>query len=282
MGRERIDAAAEGEEVTVRILHTGSVTIDRALAFRERTWHPAPYTGWFRSRRHRIEVPVSAYLIEHPAGPILVDAGWHASIRANQRGHLGLLPSTMFTGHLPEGDAVHEQLASLGLAPEDLAAVILTHLDADHVSGIEHVADADRIVVSEPEWAARGGFRYVPSMWAGVDIEPIQMDDIAIGPTGEGYDLVKDGSVRLVLTAGHSAGHCSVMVRVDGGDVLLVGDAGYAARAWEGSVPVLPGLTVDDEAARASLGWVHDVANEESCIAAIANHDPDVEAGVVR
>ena len=79
---------------TVHVMHTGTVNVDRALAFRERTWHPAPYTGWFRPRAARIELPVSAYLIEHPAGPTLVDTGWHEDVRTDGRAHLGRVASS--------------------------------------------------------------------------------------------------------------------------------------------------------------------------------------------
>jgi len=34
----------------VHILHTGKVYIDRALAYREKTLHPLPFTGWFRGK----------------------------------------------------------------------------------------------------------------------------------------------------------------------------------------------------------------------------------------
>ena len=38
--------SAEGEFfMKVHILHTGNVLIDRALAYKEQTLHPAPFTG---------------------------------------------------------------------------------------------------------------------------------------------------------------------------------------------------------------------------------------------
>lgn len=282
------DGAATGDgrasesrpaDVPVRVLHTGSVTIDRALAFREETVHPFPHTGWLRPNSARIRVPVAAYLIEHPDGLVLVDTGWHTDVRTAQRAHLGTIRWTMFRGHLPPGRAVHEQLDAMGIGSADLEYVVLTHLDSDHVSGVRQVSHARNVIISEPEWDARGDLRYASSMWAGVDVEPIALESIPYGPEGAGLDLFDDGRVVLVHTPGHSAGLLSVLVDTGAGRALLASDVGYAARSWEEGV--LPGLTDDDEAARASLDWVAEFAAREDCVAALANHDPDVAPGPV-
>jgi N-acyl homoserine lactone hydrolase len=69
----------------VHVLNTGKVYIDRALAYKEKTLHPIPFTGWLRGKTKKMWVPVSSYLIEHPKGLILVDTGWHEEIRFNQK-----------------------------------------------------------------------------------------------------------------------------------------------------------------------------------------------------
>lgn len=265
---------AEVPNTTVHVLQTGAVNIDRALAFRERTWHPAPYTGWFRPKSKRAWVPVSTYLIEHPEGPVLVDTGWHTDVRSNQRAHLGLLASSMYWGRLPEGKAIYEQLSGLGVSPADLRAVVLSHLHSDHVSGLEHVADAEEILVSRPEWDARNDFGYIPSMWDGIEIDSFELEDIPFGPFETGLDLFGDGAIYLVYTPGHSQGHVSVLANTASGWVLLAGDVGYASRSWEEGI--LPGVTTSDEEMAASLDWVSEFAAREDCVAALANHDPEV------
>ena len=266
-------AHAKPTTVTVQVLHTGTVTIDRALAYRESTIHPLPYTGWLRPRSARIDVPVSAYLLEHPSGPVLVDTGWHTDMRTDQRRHLGWLASSMYSGDLPPGQAVSEQLDRLGIAPDDLAVVVLSHLHSDHVSGVELVDSAKRILVSSPEWDARTDFGYIPSMWNGISIEPVELTAIPYGPFGSGLDLFGDDSVYLVFTPGHSRGHLSVLAKTRAGWVLLAGDVGFSARSWEEHI--LPGVTTDDETMAASLAWVREFAAREDCTAAVANHDPD-------
>jgi N-acyl homoserine lactone hydrolase len=264
---------------TVHVLHTGEVNIDRALAFRERTWHPMPYTGWFRPSSKRLWVPVSAYLIEHPRGPVLVDTGWHSDIRTNQRHHLGFVPWTMYRGRLPDGMAVHEQLAGLGITPNNLEYVVLSHLHSDHVSGLAHVADANEILVSRTEWDARNRFEYIPSMWDGTGMRRYEFEEIPFGPSRQGLDLFGDGSIYLVHTPGHSEGHVSVVTRTSAGWVLLAGDVGYAARSWEEHV--LPGVTTDDAVMDASLAWVRTFTERDDCVGAFANHDPAVDPTTV-
>lgn len=269
--------------VTVEVLRTGSVSIDRALAYEEKTRHPMPETGWFRPPEARRWVPVSAYLIEHPDGMVLVDTGWHRDVRTDARGHQGRLLSSMNEARLPPGEAVDEQLAARGVTAEDLAAVVVTHLHPDHVSGLAHVADAPRILVSEPELAASGRFslnRLLSGhMWVDVTLEPFAFAETGLGPRGRSFDLFGDGSVHLVWVPGHADGQVAVLARTDAGTVLLASDAAYGERSLSEGVP--PGVVTDRAAAVESLAWVREMAASEDCVAVLANHDPDVDPGFV-
>lgn len=264
----------------VHILHTGKVYIDRALAYREKTLHPLPFTGWFRGKDKKIWVPVSSYLIEHPKGLVLVDTGWHEEIRLNQKKHLGRLAYSMFRGDLPEGDSIAEKLHSLGIKSEDLDFVILTHLHSDHVSGLKHVQDAKRILTSEIEWkAAHRRMGYIKSMWQGVAIETFHFTDIPHGPTHQGCDLFGDGSLYLVHTPGHSDGMVAVLVKMQKGWLVLASDVGYSERSWEEMI--LPGITTDKQAACRSLKWLKEFSKRDDCIRVLANHDPAITPGII-
>nr|WP_206763799.1 N-acyl homoserine lactonase family protein [Cytobacillus firmus] len=237
--------------------------------------HPLPYSGWLRKKSKKHWVPVSAYLIEHPKGLILVDTGWHEDMRINQRKHLGFLPSTMYKGRLPAGQSIREQLQARGIKDTDLDYVILTHLHSDHVSGIKHVKNAKRIITSEPEWkAAQKDFGYIPSMWAGINIEALKYQEIPYGPFKLGLDLFNDGKIFLIHTPGHSKGLMSVFIKTSKGWVLLASDVGYAEKSWKENV--LPGVTPEKENAQASLEWVRKVTISGDSIMTIFNHDPKI------
>ncbi|MGE6261285.1 N-acyl homoserine lactonase family protein [Heyndrickxia sporothermodurans] len=264
----------------VHILHTGKVLIDRALAYREKSFHPAPYTGWFRGKNKKIWVPVSSYLIEHPKGLILVDNGWHEEIRLDQRKHLGGLAYSMFKGELPEGESIAEQLKDLGIQSKDLDFVILTHMHSDHVSGLRHVCNAKKILTSELEWnAAHKRLGYIKSMWANITIDTFKWMDIPYGPFKKGYDLFGDGTIYLVFTPGHSDGLISLLVQMKNGWLVLASDVGYSERSWKEMV--LPGITTDKMAAYQSLKWLQDFSQKPECVRVIANHDPNIKPEII-
>jgi N-acyl homoserine lactone hydrolase len=264
----------------IHVWHTGEVYIDQALAFEEKTIHPMPFTGWLRPKTKKRWVPVSVYLIEHPKAIIVVDTGWHEEIRGNQRKHLGFLASSMFKGRLPEGKAVHEQLAKYGIEAREIDYVLMTHLHSDHVSGIKHVSEAKKILVSQLEWkAANREFGYVKSMWQGVNVTPFELTEIPHGPYKLGLDLFQDGSIFLVHTPGHSTGQFSVLVQTKKGWVLLASDVGYAARSFTQSI--LPGVKTSRIDAQRSLNWVREFSEREDCLVALANHDPEITHQII-
>ncbi|GAK08272.1 N-acyl homoserine lactonase family protein [Geomicrobium sp. JCM 19038] len=259
--------------MNVHIMHTGKVQIDRALALKEKGWHPAPYTGWLRSSK-KIWVPVSTYLIEHQKGLLLLDTGWHEAIRTNQRKHLGTLAHSMFKGVLPEGESIRELLQTRGYRAEDLDYVLLSHLDADHVSGLGHVQDASSILVSTEEWTvANRGMRYNKTMWKGASLITFDFEESGLGPVGRSYDLFGDGSVTLIHTPGHSRGMFSVLLKTSRASMLLVNDTGYCPQSWEELI--VPGITVDDLQAKQSLRWVQQQASEVDYV--FANHDTTIK-----
>jgi N-acyl homoserine lactone hydrolase len=264
----------------VHVWHTGEVYIDQALAFREQSFHPLPYTGWFRKKSKKMWVPVSSYLIEHPKGLILVDTGWHEEVRKDQKKHLGRLAYSMFKGQLPEGDSIAERLESIGIKSSDLDFVLLTHLHSDHVSGLKHVQDAKKILTSELEWkAAHKRAGYIKSMWQGVSIDTYTLKSIPFGPFKMGYDLFGDDSLYLVHTPGHSDGMFSLLVKMDNGWLVLASDVGYAEKSWKEMI--LPGVTTDKKAAKLSLDWLKDFSNRGDCLQVIVNHDPAITPRII-
>ncbi|AKG37335.1 N-acyl homoserine lactonase family protein [Paenibacillus durus] len=267
-------------QTKIHVLHTGSVNVDRALPFKEKTLHPLPFSGWLRPKSWRMWVPVSAYLIEHPKGLILIDAGWHEDMRVDVRKHLGFLASTMITGILPPGQSIREQLQRLGYTDKDLDLVIMTHLHSDHVSGLKQVAGAKRVIVSDLEWnAAQKDGNYIKSMWEGVNMEKFEMKSIPHGPYKKGLDLFGDGTIYLVLTPGHSVGMVSLLVKTDDGWVLLGSDVGYARKSWEQHI--LPGVTTSVEEADKSLRWLGEFSKRDDCRMVIVNHDLEIAPQII-
>ncbi|UUZ95559.1 N-acyl homoserine lactonase family protein [Paenibacillus sp. P25] len=256
--------------VKVHVMHTGYLKYDRALSFKELDVIP-PVNQ--RGEAYQEQVPLSSYLIEHPNGRIVVDAGWHEDIRTKPREHLGEDLYQFIEYRLPEGSSVREQLAARRLAPEDLDAVIVSHLDVDHISGLELLKGAKKFLVSEPEWRSADPSKQV--WYPGIEFESFALEPIPYGPYKLGKDVFGDGLVYLVYTPGHTNGHVSVLARVESGWSLLASDTGYAEKSWKELL--LPGFTTDDKKALESLQWVKEFAERDDCIAALANHDPLIQ-----
>ena len=268
------------QNIKIHVLQTGNVKVDKALPFYEKSLNPLAFTGIFRPKEHKIWLPVSVYLIEHPEGLILFDTGWSKSVRTVMKEKKNRLFGEISESDLPAGKAVDEQLLSLGYTSKDLDYIILSHLDGDHAGGLQLVKDAKNILVSREELEASKGWskaiRYESKLWEGTKLKAFDFANSGIGPMKRSFDLFNDGSLVLIWTPGHSKGLISLMVKNLNDDyVLLVADTGYAKKSWENLI--IPGISINKAQALKSLEWVKEMANQPNCIAAFANHDPDVK-----
>jgi N-acyl homoserine lactone hydrolase len=230
-------------------------------------------------------VPIVAFLIEHPSvGPILVDTGFHRALadgstreRARNLGPLGLLMGRNVRMR-PEQTAA-AQLQARGVAPADIRLIVMTHLHFDHASALSDFPGAT-VIASRSEWdAARGRastvFGYPPAQ-----IDPrlsyrtIDFGGPAARPHGpfeRSLDLFGDGSLTLLDTPGHSAGHLSILARLREREALIAGDAIYSLETLrDGKRP----LRSDDSRAyeRSLLALqAYDRANPDALI--VPGHD---------
>ena len=108
------------------------------------------------------EVPVVAFLVEHPsAGPLLVDTGLHPSVAVEPGQAMGRLGGLIFKDVRMEPEqTVPAQLRARGIEPGEVTNIVMTHLHSDHASGIAEFPDA-RFVVSSQEWAAASRGRQI-------------------------------------------------------------------------------------------------------------------------
>ena len=111
----------------IHVLQCGSIRVDPTVPFGKRLDLIEAARQLTAADKNRITLPVFTYLIEHPKGLILVDTGWCREISPrgvyDPRAAAAVLPSQMaalFHPFVPKGMAIHEQLADLGIQPEDL------------------------------------------------------------------------------------------------------------------------------------------------------------------
>ena len=68
--------ADEGSTIKIHVLHCGSMLVSKAVPYGGGVNLKNVRRGVFDKLSKRIELPVSAYLIEHPKGKVLIDTGW--------------------------------------------------------------------------------------------------------------------------------------------------------------------------------------------------------------
>ena len=274
----------------IHVLHTGEVRVSPYLPFGGDNCNLLKASGMTTPKEDWIWLPVSVYLIEHPKGLILVDTGWHRDMspegvydKAAQIKSLGSrVLYNVNQGQIPFGEAVDEQLATMGIKPADLDYVLLTHLDCDHANGLRAVKDAKHIIVAQEELdcARKNGFiRYKKKWWEGVDLQTIEWNGTE-GPAQKSFDLFDDGSIKMINIPGHCDGLCAVKItREDGKYVLLFSDGGYATKSWKEMIT--SGVSLDKEMQRKSLQWIRDQSMDANCIESLATHDTDIKPHVI-
>lgn len=279
--------------IKIHVFHTGSVCVAPELPFGGEHCNPVKASGILGKKEDRLWLPVSCYLIECKHGKILFDCGWHRDMSPNgefdkqaQMKSLGGFPLYKTNqGVLPLKEGIDEQLNELGIKPQDLDLILLSHLDCDHANGLKLVSDAKRILVSnyELEFANKktpvNMIRYNSDWWNGTKIEGFDWNGTD-GPAGKSYDVFNDGSIVMVNIPGHSDGLCALKItNTDGKYVLLFADGGYAKKSWDEQIT--SGIAADKKAQKKSLAWIKEQSVSENCVESLANHDTEIKPHVI-
>ncbi len=233
-------------------------------------------------REEWVEVPVVAFLVEHPGGgPILVDTGFHPAVAVDGKQGVGALGSLVFKDlEMSPDQAVAAQLRERKIDPASVRTVVMTHLHADHASGIAEFPAATFLVSAE-EWEAGARGRqldgYIRRQFDhAFDYRTVDFEAGGVGSFatfGRSVDLFGDGSVRIVYTPGHTAGHCSVVLRLKGREALLSGDAAYTMRTIRESH--LPFPMADEHRFKRSLREIQLYIEGAPDALVIPGHDMD-------
>jgi N-acyl homoserine lactone hydrolase len=213
-------------------------------------------------------MPIHAWLIEHPDGLILVDAGeTHAARNA-----------TFAEFHVGRDDELDHRIAAAGFSPEDIGTVVLTHIHGDHVNGLPHVPHATVLAGAREIEIANspfGRFQRIVTrqpLPPGFAPRPIALDGPALGAFAASTPLTTDGRVVAVPTPGHTLGHLAVLVVQPDHHVLIGGDTAYDQAQLQDLHP--DGVSPKDDVTIATMQTILEHARAHPTVY-LPSHDPE-------
>ena len=229
-------------------------------------WLTGALGGFLEGESGSLRVPVLAWLVEHPKGTLLFDAGMHPAVAEDPAARLGRL-ADLFQVELTREETVGARLRERGFDPERIDWLVNSHLHFDHAGGNQEIPNA-RLLVQQREWEA--GLDPDLARRNGFDPRDYRHGHDVVLASGE-HDVFGDGRVACIPTHGHTPGHQSLRVRTDQDEYLLAGDACYLRRTLDELH--LPGVVYDREDMLASLRRLR--ALREAGAVIFFGHDPE-------
>ena len=218
-------------EVALWRLDCGSVQVNDLNAFSD----TLAYTG----RGYRLTS--SCYLIRHGDDYMLWDTGLPAMLAGAKQNATDAMSPTLAA-------TIPDQLARIGVKPEQIGRVGISHYHFDHIGQASAFPAATLLI-------GKGDLDALKSGAPGVNAAPLEHwvkgTGKSEGVTGD-KDVFGDGSVVMMNLPGHTPGHHGLLVRLKGkGPVLLSGDVVHFTENFTTSG--VPGFNTDRADSLASI-----------------------------
>jgi glyoxylase-like metal-dependent hydrolase (beta-lactamase superfamily II) len=224
-------APAPAADVELWRLDCGGVQVNDLNAFSD----TQAYTG------HKKRLVASCYLIRHGGDYLLWDAGLPEAA-------LGKPVSTTEPMSPVLTTTIKRQLAAIGVAPDKIGRVGISHYHFDHTGQAAGFPGATLLIGQGDYDALKAGKPgtstepLAPWFTGGGKVEAVEGDK----------DVFGDGSVTMLAMPGHTPGHHALLVRLKAkGPVLLSGDTAHFRENYDSNG--VPPFNVDRAASLASL-----------------------------
>ncbi|MBP6110985.1 MAG: N-acyl homoserine lactonase family protein [Sphingobium sp.] len=247
-----IGRAADKPVLSVTRLDCGGFQINDLNAFSDTN----AYTGLTK------RLTDSCYLIRHGDAYMLWDTGLPAALKGQ--------PQDSKAVFVPSLDkTIVEQLAVLGVKPEQISLIGISHIHGDHTGQAQAFPQA-KLLIGKGDWDLLG---------TGSPLAADSVKALAHWLGGGAYeavmgdkDIFGDGTVMMLNMPGHTPGHHSLMVSLEQtGKLLLTGDLAHFHENYASNG--VPGFNTDRADSLASLDRFKALAKTMKATV-IIQHDP--------
>jgi glyoxylase-like metal-dependent hydrolase (beta-lactamase superfamily II) len=172
----------------------------------------------------QVATPCPCFLIAHGGRYMLWDAG--ISARA-----IGLNHEVFKLDR-----TISDQLKDIGVKPEQIEFVGISHFHGDHTGQATQFPQATLLI-------GAGDFAVLkrdppPRGAAPPHVKPWLDGTSKVEALSEDHDVFGDGTVKVLMTPGHTPGHSALLVKLKTGPVILAGDLWFAhSDVLRGSMP---------------------------------------------
>jgi N-acyl homoserine lactone hydrolase len=231
--RRTVHVQTQAKSLKMHVLDLGKLRLDKNFMVANSTiaTHKTP-----NPRGQVIDIPVAAYFIEHPDGNILYDTGCHPDW-AGPNGRWAEPLQELFPHIGGEECMLPARLDMMGIGPDQVKHVVLSHLHCDHAGCVEYFRKS-QVIIHEDEFA--GAFRQYAlqdhsSPYAIKDLDRMiraQLNWREIGRE-ETDQTIAEGVKLLNFGPGHARGMLGLQVSLRSQPgVILVSDACYTAENY--------------------------------------------------
>ena len=207
-------------------------------------WDKGEMSDVFSYRGQKQSLTDSCYLIRHNQQYMLWETGISTAGAASYTADA--MPSAA-------GAPLSDQLSRVGLKPERISVIGISHFHRDHTGQAAEFPNA-RLLIGREDYEVLEQKRpadIAPWLEAKADVEKVVGDK----------DVFGDGSVIMLSTPGHTLGHHSLLVRLPRfGPVILSGDLWHFA-----------GQVRDNEMAVGTLDRAAELASRDRILKSVVN-----------
>ncbi len=192
-----------------------------------------------------MDIPVTFFVLRHGDDWVAFDTGDNVMCSKDPVAYWGKDVTAAYYPVMQDYEEFKVQLKKLGLSPQKLKALVLSHGHLDHAGAIDNFVGTDvpiylqakELEIVKNAVASGKKTAYIPDDFK-------TLNQLNIKTVNGIFDVFGDGTVIAFPTPGHTEGHQSLAVKTyDGKQLILCADAMYTMENMLDAIP--PGLAWD-------------------------------------